>query len=153
MLTDPSIEKLKTKTNSSYDLVMLVSERARQLVDGAQPLVPSDDAPNAVSLACREIVADKVVGVEGNVKCDSPITREERKRRQMIEEERRRKNEEDREVAVFDQEIEAAGGLDALFATVSKANADEAEQEAEEAEEEIDDEIEDDFEDEAEDEE
>ncbi len=151
MLTDPSIEKLKTKTNSSYDLVMLVSERARQLVDGAQPLVPSDDAPNAVSLACREIVADKVVGVEGNVKCDIPITREERKRRQMIEEERRRKNEEDREVAAFDADVEAAGGLDALFATVSRQNADEAEQEAEEAEE-IEDEIEEDF-DEEEDEE
>ena len=145
MLTDPSIEKLKTKTNSSYDLVMLVSERARQLVDGAQPLVPSDDAPNAVSLACREIVADKVVGVEGNVKCDVPITREERKRRQMIEEERRRKNEEDREVAAFDQENEVVGGLDALFATVSKANADDAEQEAED---EIDEEIEEEFEEE-----
>ncbi|MBP5655958.1 MAG: DNA-directed RNA polymerase subunit omega [Clostridiales bacterium] len=129
MLTDPSIEKLKTKTTSSYDLVMLVSERARQLVDGAQPLVPADDAPNAVSLACREIVADKVVGVEGNVKCDVPITREERKRRQMIEEERRRKNEEDREVAIFDQE--ADGGLDSLLATVSRQQAEDAEQEAE----------------------
>lgn len=146
MLTDPSIEKLKTKTTSSYDLVMLVSERARQLVDGAQPLVPADDAPNAVSLACREIVADKVVGVEGNVKCDVPITREERKRRQMIEEERRRKNEEDREVAIFEQETE--GGLDSLLATVSRQQAEDAELEAE-----ADEEIEEDDEEESEDEE
>jgi len=146
MLTDPSIEKLKTKTTSSYDLVMLVSERARQLVDGAQPLVPADDAPNAVSLACREIVADKVVGVEGNVKCDVPITREERKRRQMIEEERRRKNEEDREVAIFEQENE--GGLDSLLATVSRQQAEDAELEAE-----ADEEIEEDDEEESEDEE
>lgn len=146
MLTEPSIEKLKTKTTSSYDLVMLVSERARQLVDGAQPLVPADDAPNAVSLACREIVADKVVGVEGNVKCDVPITREERKRRQMIEEERRRKNEEDREVAIFEQEAE--GGLDSLLATVSRQQAEDAELEAE-----ADEEIEEDDEEESEDEE
>ena len=84
MLTDPSIEKLKTKTNSSYDLVMLVSERARQLVDGAQPLVPSDDAPNAVSLACREIVYNQhnvrfqwVKGHNGvplNERCDQLAT-------------------------------------------------------------------------------
>jgi len=141
MLTEPSIEKLKTKTTSSYDLVMLVSERARQLVDGAQPLVPADDAPNAVSLACREIVADKVVGVEGNVKCDVPITREERKRRQMIEEERRRKNEEDREVAIFEQEAE--GGLDSLLATVSRQQAEDAELEAEEEIEEDEEESED----------
>ena len=141
MLTEPSIEKLKTKTKSSYDLVMLVSERARQLVDGAQPLVPADDAPNAVSLACREIVADKVVGVEGNVKCDVPITREERKRRQMIEEERRRKNEEDREVAIFEQEAE--GGLDSLLATVSRQQAEDAELEAEEEIEEDEEESED----------
>ena len=46
---------------------------------------------------------------------------------------------------------ETIGGLDALFATVSRQNADEAEQEAEEAEE-IEDEIEEDF-DEEEDEE
>ena len=142
MLTDPSIEKLKTKTTSSYDLVMLVAERARQLVDGAQPLVPAEDAPNAVSLACREIVADKVVGVEGDVKCDVPITREERKRRQMIEEERRRKNEEDREASIFDPEAE--GGLDSLLATVSRKQAEDAEQEAE-ADEDIEEEFEEEF--------
>ena len=36
MLTDPSIEKLKEKSASPYDLTVLVSKRARELTDGAQ---------------------------------------------------------------------------------------------------------------------
>ena len=134
MLVDPSIEKLKTKTNSSYDLVMLVSSRARQIVDGAQPMVPAEDAPNAVSLACREIVSDKVIGVPGHVKCEVPITREERRRRQAAEEERRRKVEEDNEVAVSEEASEISG-LDALFATVSKQAAADAADEREDEDE------------------
>ena len=39
MLTDPSIEKLKAKSASPYDLAVLVSKRARELTDGAQPMV------------------------------------------------------------------------------------------------------------------
>ena len=35
MLTDPSIEKLKQKGESPYDVAVLVSKRARQLVNGA----------------------------------------------------------------------------------------------------------------------
>lgn len=90
MLTDPSIEKLKAKTASPYDLAVLVSKRARELTDGAQPMVDDTDAANVVSLACREVAADKIVAVEGDVSSDVviPITREERIRR--IEEERTR---------------------------------------------------------------
>ena len=39
MLTDPSIEKLKAKSASPYDLTVLVSKRARELTDGAQPMI------------------------------------------------------------------------------------------------------------------
>ena len=90
MLTDPSIEKLKAKSASPYDLAVLVSKRARELTDGAQPMVDDTDAANVVSLACREVAADKIVAVEGDVsdQVTIPITREEKIRR--IEEERTR---------------------------------------------------------------
>ena len=90
MLTEPSIEKLKAKSASPYDLAVLVSKRARELTDGAQPMVDDTDAANVVSLACREVAADKIVAVEGDVSDQVviPITREEKIRR--IEEERTR---------------------------------------------------------------
>ena len=53
MLTDPSIEKLKAKSASPYDLTVLVSKRARELTDGAQPMIDAEGAANVVSLACR----------------------------------------------------------------------------------------------------
>ena len=83
MLTDPSIEKLKEKSASPYDLTVLVSKRARELTDGAQPMIDADGAANVVSLACREVAADKVVAVKGDVEDEAviPITREEKKLR------------------------------------------------------------------------
>ncbi|MBO4475034.1 MAG: DNA-directed RNA polymerase subunit omega [Clostridiales bacterium] len=64
MLVDPSVEELLPKAECRYSLCMLVAKRARQLVDGAQPMV-DDPTPSYVTLACKEVVADKVVGVEG----------------------------------------------------------------------------------------
>lgn len=64
MLVKPPIEELLPKADSRYTLAMLVAKRTRQLVDGAQPMVP-EDTPNLVTLACEEIMADKVVGVPG----------------------------------------------------------------------------------------
>jgi hypothetical protein len=43
---------------------MLVAKRTRQLVDGAQPMVP-ETTTNLVTLACEEIVAGMVVGIPG----------------------------------------------------------------------------------------
>ena len=65
MLVDPSIEKMLPKAECAYELVVLVSKRARQLVEGGQPMIP-DKAANMVSLACREIAQDKVVRVKGD---------------------------------------------------------------------------------------
>nr|MCR5287436.1 DNA-directed RNA polymerase subunit omega [Saccharofermentans sp.] len=98
MLTDPSIEKLKAKSASPYDLAVLVSKRARELTDGAQPMVDDTDAANVVSLACREVAADKIVAVEGDVSKEAviPITREERIRRIEEEKARERQLEEER---------------------------------------------------------
>ncbi len=64
MLVDPSVEELLPKAECRYSLCMLVAKRARQLVDGAQPMV-EDPTPSYVTLACKEIAADKVIGVEG----------------------------------------------------------------------------------------
>ena len=64
MLVDPSVEELLPKAECRYSLCMLVAKRARQLVDGAQPMV-EDPTPSYVTLACKEVAADKVVGVEG----------------------------------------------------------------------------------------
>ena len=80
MLTDPTLEQLLPKASCAYELAVLVSKRASQIVEGAQPMIP-DQADNAVSLACKEILEDKVVGVKGNLPKDAytvPLTRDAR---------------------------------------------------------------------------
>ena len=108
MLTDPSIEKLKEKSASPYDLTVLVSTRARDLTDGAQPMIDGEGAANVVSLACREVAADKVVAVKGDVEDEAviPITREEKIRRREEAENRRKMLEEERA-----EKMSASGGL------------------------------------------
>jgi DNA-directed RNA polymerase omega subunit len=108
MLTDPSIEKLKAKSASPYDLTVLVSKRARELTDGAQPMIDADGVANVVSLACREVAADKVVAVKGDVEDEAviPITREEKIRRREEAENRRKMLEEERA-----ERMSVAGGL------------------------------------------
>ena len=108
MLTDPSIEKLKEKSASPYDLTVLVSKRARELTDGAQPMIDDDGAANVVSLACREVAADKVVAVKGDVEDEAviPITREEKIRRREEAENRRKMLEEERA-----ERMSVSGGL------------------------------------------
>ena len=108
MLTEPSIEKLKEKSASPYDLAVLVSKRARELTDGAQPMIDDANAANVVSLACSEITADKVVAVKGDVEDEAviPITREEKIRRREEAESRRKMLEEERA-----ERMSVAGGL------------------------------------------
>ena len=108
MLTEPSIEKLKEKSASPYDLAVLVSKRARELTDGAQPLIDDANAANVVSLACSEIAADKVVAVKGDVEDEAviPITREEKIRRREEAENRRKMLEEERA-----ERMSVSGGL------------------------------------------
>ena len=108
MLTDPSIEKLKEKSASPYDLTVLVSKRARELTDGAQPMIDGKGAANVVSLACREVAADKVVAVKDDVEDEAviPITREEKIRRREEPENRRKMLEEERA-----ERMSATGGL------------------------------------------
>ena len=79
---------------------MLVAKRARQLVDGAQPMV-EDPTPSFVTLACKEVAADKVVGVEGQHTPYVPL-------RPEIEEARRLAKEAAENQARLDAEGEAA---------------------------------------------
>jgi DNA-directed RNA polymerase omega subunit len=137
MLTDPSIEKLKAKSASPYDLAVLVSKRARELTDGAQPMVDDTDAANVVSLACREVAADKIVAVEGDVSKEAviPITREERIRRIEEEKARERQLEEERlERSGIDltEERLSDKGVDNLFNAINGEESEEATEYSEE---------------------
>lgn len=72
MLTKPSIEELLPKAENRYVLAMLTAKRARQLVDGAQPLVDKK-IDNYVSLAAQEIKEDKVKAVQGQQDIKVPL--------------------------------------------------------------------------------
>ena len=100
MLVDPSVEELLPKAECRYSLCMLVAKRARQLVDGAQPMV-DDPTPSYVTLACKEVAADKVVCVEGQHTPYVPL-------RPEIEEARRLAKEAAENQARLDAEGEAA---------------------------------------------
>lgn len=61
MMLYPSINNLRSKTDSKYTLVMLAAKRARDIVDGLPPLVETDDCEDkSVSIATREIVNDSI---------------------------------------------------------------------------------------------
>ena len=80
MLVDPPMEEMLPRAACAYELAVLVSKRASQLVDGAQPMIP-DDAANMVSLACKEIAQGKVLEVHRVLKKDEytvPLTKEAR---------------------------------------------------------------------------
>ncbi|MGI6334354.1 MAG: DNA-directed RNA polymerase subunit omega [Saccharofermentanales bacterium] len=59
MLINPPLEKLLPKVDNRYTLAMLIAKRARQLVDGAQPMMKSD-SPNNVTVACEELAAGRI---------------------------------------------------------------------------------------------
>ena len=130
MLTDPSIEKLKEKSASPYDLTVLVSKRARELTDGAQPMIDGEGAANVVSLACREVAADKVVAVKGDVEDEAviPITREEKIRRREEAENRRKMLEEERAERMSVSAGLNSKGLDDLIDALAGGSSDEEEE-------------------------
>ena len=130
MLTDPSIEKLKEKSASPYDLTVLVSKRARELTDGAQPMIDGEGAANVVSLACREVAADKVVAVKGDVEDEAviPITREEKIRRREEAENRRKMLEEERAERMSVSGGLNSKGLDDLIDAIAGGASDEEEE-------------------------
>ncbi|MDD2427534.1 MAG: DNA-directed RNA polymerase subunit omega [Eubacteriales bacterium] len=64
MLTKPPLEQLLPRAENRYVLAMFAARRARQLTEGARPLVESK-TPSQVSLACEEIGAGAVVYRQG----------------------------------------------------------------------------------------
>lgn len=55
----PSINELLDKVDSRYTLVMMVSKRARQLVDGREAIIESSST-KPVTVAVEEIADDKI---------------------------------------------------------------------------------------------
>ncbi|MDU5309945.1 MAG: DNA-directed RNA polymerase subunit omega [Dialister sp.] len=59
MMCYPSIDALVKKVDTKYTLVTLAAMRARELTDGALPLL-DDDGKKTVTLALEEIYKDKI---------------------------------------------------------------------------------------------
>ena len=55
----PGVSELKDKADCRYTLVVESAKRARQLVEGAQPLTEENEA-NPVSQAAKEILLGKI---------------------------------------------------------------------------------------------
>ena len=58
-MVEPTIDKLLTKADSKYSLVCAAAKRAREIVDGAEPL-NTGDAKKPVTMALQEIGEDKI---------------------------------------------------------------------------------------------
>ena len=58
-MVEPTIDELLTKADSKYSLVCAAAKRAREIVDGAEPLT-SGDAKKPVTIALQEIGEDKI---------------------------------------------------------------------------------------------
>lgn len=56
----PSFEEIKKVTDSRYKLVILVSKRARKIVEGSEPLEETD-LQKPVSIALDEVVKGDIV--------------------------------------------------------------------------------------------
>lgn len=55
----PSIDDLLSKTDSKYTLAVLAAKRARELLNGSEPLVHSE-SPRVVTIALEEIAQGKI---------------------------------------------------------------------------------------------
>ena len=139
MLVDPPIEQMLPKTACAHELAVLVSQRACQLVDGAQPMVP-ESAANMVSLACREVAQGKVVVVPGDHTKEMvvPKTKEAREAEKAAQKQREEQESYKRFTAAVDEQVaeeQPAEAQEIVFETVEagEEQAEVAEYEDEEA--------------------
>lgn len=88
MLTKPTLEELLERTENRYTLACVVARRARQLVEGGQPLVDRDSvgSNNIVSVSAEEISQDKVAAIPGLHEPYLPLRRDVREK--LLEAER-----------------------------------------------------------------
>ena len=59
MINKPSIEELLSKSINRYDLVSAIAKRARQLQDGSESLIETNE-PSKVTIAALEVKDGKV---------------------------------------------------------------------------------------------
>ena len=121
MLNYPPLEKLLPKAENRYVLAMLAAKRARQIVDGANPLVDSK-TPNPVTLACEELVMDKIQYRKGLYEPHVPLRpqieakrlaeelEDREKRAAELAEETRRIIDRDQRLGMKDSELADLGG-------------------------------------------
>jgi len=121
MLNYPPLEKLLPKAENRYVLAMLAAKRARQIVDGANPLVDSK-VPNPVTLSCEELGEDKIqyrTGIhepfiplrpEIEAKRLAAALEDKEKRAAELAEETRRIIERDQRLGMKDSELAELGG-------------------------------------------
>lgn len=106
MLVKPPIEKLLPKTENRYTLAITVAKRARQLVDGANPLVDEDelDSPSLVSLAAEELSENQIVMLPGELEPTIPL------RPEILQAQaQQREDEEEDGFEMLRQDLEAKG--------------------------------------------
>ncbi|NLV75734.1 MAG: DNA-directed RNA polymerase subunit omega [Tissierellia bacterium] len=64
---NPSFNELSKIGDSRYTLVMLTAKRARQIVDGAEPLIETQST-KPVTIAIEEILEGKIKYKRPNIK-------------------------------------------------------------------------------------
>ncbi|MGI6767247.1 MAG: DNA-directed RNA polymerase subunit omega [Lentihominibacter sp.] len=60
----PSINKIRTKTDSRYTLVILAAKRSRDIIEG-MPKLTEEEVSKPVSIAANEIAEDLITYREG----------------------------------------------------------------------------------------
>ncbi len=59
MMIDPPLKELEKHVDSKYTLVTLAAKRAREIIDGSEPLIHTK-TEKAVSIALEEIASGEV---------------------------------------------------------------------------------------------
>ena len=62
----PSINKIRTKVDSRYTLVILAAKRARDIIEG-MPKLTEADVEKPVSIAANEIAEDQITYRENDI--------------------------------------------------------------------------------------
>ena len=58
MIIEPNVEELLKKSKNRYELVVAVSKRGRQIVDGKEPKVKTDEK-SPITISALEFAEDK----------------------------------------------------------------------------------------------
>lgn len=73
-----SIDELNEMVDSQYSLVTIISKRARQIIDGSDPLIDTD-TKKPVAIAIEEFYDDKFEAIYDYDKYKKPLTANDEK--------------------------------------------------------------------------